>query len=126
MYGGSGASPVHFFNQTKKMTTGQTVKRLVTNDGFLLLEDSKEPMTGKSAYYELTPTGREQNLVFEGVPRKVPSKPLVRDIPVRYVYVNRNGDMVKNWYRDLRQIFKTEDGEATPVNGRYRDWETRF
>lgn len=93
-----------------------TQTRKMTNDGFLLIEDNKEPMTGKSAYYELMPTGREQNILFEGVPRKVPSKPVIKDFPIRYVYVNRNGEFVKNWYRDLRQIFKMDDGEATPVN----------
>lgn len=93
----------------------QTAAVLKTNDGYNLIDDSVG-FSGEPRLYELVPTGRLKGIMIDGKTILVPSFPTRQDVPVRYNYVSNNGEQVRNWYRSPLQIFKIENGVATPVN----------
>lgn len=97
----------------------QTTAILKTNDGYNLIDDSVgydslEP--GETRLYELIPTGRTKGIIADGKVIHVPTFPTRQDVRIRYNYVSKDGKQVRNWYRSPNQIFKVENGVATPVN----------
>ena len=74
----------------------QTTAVLKTNDGYNLIDDSVG-FSGESRLYELVPTGRLKGIMIDGKTILVPSFPTRQDVPVRYNYVSKNGEQVRNW-----------------------------